>query len=129
MNNISADQIIVVFDDQCIMCSKFAQFIAHKDTNNKFRFVEQSKSESLHDTIIVYHNREFFVEFRAVIYIYNQLGGVWKIFSGILNLVPVSLGNSIYRFVARNRRRLFKRSNSCMNDESVRKRISSSIKI
>jgi predicted DCC family thiol-disulfide oxidoreductase YuxK len=49
----------------------------------------------------------------AVLFILGELGGVWR-YAQILQIVPTSLLDLLYRLVAKNRYRFFGRYDSCL---------------
>jgi predicted DCC family thiol-disulfide oxidoreductase YuxK len=50
----------------------------------------------------------------AIIFVLKRLGGIWKLFGFFLQLLPGVLRDAAYRLVARNRYRIFGRSETCM---------------
>ncbi|MGC2170841.1 MAG: DCC1-like thiol-disulfide oxidoreductase family protein [Candidatus Sulfotelmatobacter sp.] len=53
----------------------------------------------------------------AVLFVLKQLGGLWRPFAFLLQLLPKSLRNLAYNTVARRRYRLFGRSEVCILPE------------
>jgi predicted DCC family thiol-disulfide oxidoreductase YuxK len=52
----------------------------------------------------------------AVLYMLDQLGGVWKL-AGVGRVLPKALRDAVYKIVARNRYRVFGKHESCMLPE------------
>jgi predicted DCC family thiol-disulfide oxidoreductase YuxK len=50
----------------------------------------------------------------AVLRAVRELGGVWQVFAAIARVVPRGLRDLLYRFVARNRYRVFGKYETCM---------------
>jgi predicted DCC family thiol-disulfide oxidoreductase YuxK len=80
------------------------------------KFVKHKGITSLPDSIIVYDkkNQKIFFKGRAVIYILNSLGSVWRGASYLLRSMPLWLVDRSYDFVAKKRRKfLNKNRTSC----------------
>jgi len=115
---------IILFDGICNLCSGWVQFLIRKDTNMKFRFApiqSISGQKLLHtsghessnmETLIYLKENDCFRESSAVLEILKDLGGLWT-FASILKLIPVSLRNGFYRFIAKKRYRIFGKRTSC----------------
>jgi predicted DCC family thiol-disulfide oxidoreductase YuxK len=115
---------VILFDGICNLCSGWVQFLIRKDTNMKFRFAPiQSKSgqKQLHtagldsnnmETVIYLKGNECFRESSAVLEILKDLGGIWSI-AYALKLIPGTLRNGFYRFIAKKRYRFFGKRASC----------------
>jgi len=52
----------------------------------------------------------------AVLYMLNQLGGVWQL-AGVGRVLPKAVRDAVYKVVARNRYRVFGKHESCMLPE------------
>jgi predicted DCC family thiol-disulfide oxidoreductase YuxK len=121
---------IVLYDGLCGLCNRLVQFLLKRDTHNRFRFASlQSewannllKAHGLdpHDLDTVYVVKDYgqseqslLARSDAVLYMLNQLGGVWKL-SGVGRVLPTPLRDALYKVVARNRYRVFGKYDSCM---------------
>ena len=115
---------VILFDGICNLCSGWVQFLILKDTNMKFRFASiQSKNgqKLLHtagldtrnmETVIYIKKNDCFRESSAVLEILKDLGGIWT-FTYVLKLIPSTLRNGFYRFIAKKRYRFFGKRTSC----------------
>lgn len=124
MTNTCFPYPVIYFDGVCHLCNSSVQWIIRQDKKNLFKFCPlQSKqgaevlllhlsSEEL-SSIVLHHKNEYFTEAAAVLKIASLLGGIWS-FSKIFNLLPVSLLNRGYRFLAKNRYRWFGQKAHCM---------------
>lgn len=65
------------------------------------------------NTVFYQKGDKWFVKSMAVLEILNDLDGVWKLFR-IFKLLPVSLLERIYDFIARNRYGWFGKKNECV---------------
>lgn len=115
---------IVLFDGECVLCSANAQFILTHDRARRYRLAPmQGKIGAelfrLHgvdpddpDTILVIDGPKVLRDSDAVISIYAGLGWPWRI-AGAARFVPRSVRDPVYRWVARNRYRIFGRRETC----------------
>jgi len=107
------------------MCSGWVLFLIRRDKKNKFRFASlQSESGrnrlisaglpvDAMDTVIYIREEQYFFESAAVLEILHDLGGIWKT-TVIFRLIPKKIRDTIYRFIAGNRYRIFGKRSSCM---------------
>lgn len=120
----STDGPIVVFDAMCVLCSANAQFILKHDRSRRFRLASMQNEfgASLYrrfgidpadpESIIVVDGQKLYRDSDAVLAIYYGLGGFWRL-AALGKLVPHFIRDPLYRWVARNRYRLFGRRESC----------------
>ncbi|MEM6616898.1 MAG: DUF393 domain-containing protein, partial [Pseudomonadota bacterium] len=113
-----------VMDAECSLCSKGATWIARNDTANQFKIIPlQSKLgnalmmhyglDSKDPTSWLYLEKgRAFTSLDAYIRVGWQLGGVWKALS-VLRLIPRSIQDVLYRWVATNRYRWFGKGDLC----------------
>ncbi|GHA56384.1 membrane protein [Amylibacter ulvae] len=132
---ISHDGPFTVMDAHCSLCAKGAAWIARNDHVGAFRIIpiqsELGKSLLGHygldpddpsswlfvENGLAYHSLD------ALIRVGRRLGGVWNMLV-LLRVLPKSLQNGLYNFVARNRYRFFGRADLCnMPDPAVKKRL------
>jgi predicted DCC family thiol-disulfide oxidoreductase YuxK len=129
------EQAIVVFDAECVLCSANAQLILRNDRRRLFRLASMQgpAGRSLlrahgvdpddPDTIIVVAGPRVLRNSDAVLFIYSQLGGPWRA-AALARAVPRALRDRLYRWVARNRYRLFgKRAECWVPDAADRDRL------
>lgn len=113
-----------MFDAQCVLCSANAQFILTKDRRGEFLlaamqgevgarlFTEHGLDPTDPNTILVIEGDCVRRDSDAVLSIYEKLGFPWSLMS-IFRLVPTALRDLSYRFIARNRYRIFGRRETC----------------
>jgi predicted DCC family thiol-disulfide oxidoreductase YuxK len=116
--------MIIVFDAKCLICSSWVQFLLKHDRRRVFRFASiQSKAGAdllaraglnitTLDTLLLVDGKRNYQHTAAILRVLHQLGFPWKL-AWIAWLVPSFIRNAIYRCVARNRYRIFGRSDSC----------------
>lgn len=115
---------IIVFDALCVLCSANAQFVLRHDRAHRFRLASMQGpvgaallqahgiDASDPDTIIVVDGARAWRDSDAVLAIYAGCGWPWRALAA-LRLVPRPLRDALYRWVARNRYRLFGRRETC----------------
>jgi predicted DCC family thiol-disulfide oxidoreductase YuxK len=115
---------IIVFDGECVLCSANAQFVLAHDRRGHFRLasMQGEAGAALYrrfgidpanpETLILVEGDRLRRDSDAVIAIYAGLGWPWRIMAAA-RLVPRFLRDPVYRWVARNRYRLFGRRETC----------------
>lgn len=110
---------IIFFDDDCLMCNSFVNLHMKVDSKKLFYYSSLSSdtaSEYLgesninKETITLYFKDEIFIKSKAIINILTQLPYFGFIFY-LLKIVPTSIADNIYDWIARNRYRLGKKDN------------------
>jgi predicted DCC family thiol-disulfide oxidoreductase YuxK len=118
------DGPIILFDAECVLCSANAQFVLKHDKAGHFRLASMQGDvgaalyrrhgmdpENPSSMLIVDGDRVR-QDSDAVLSIYETLGYPWRLF-GTLRLVPAALRDPVYRWLARNRYRLFGKREIC----------------
>jgi predicted DCC family thiol-disulfide oxidoreductase YuxK len=116
--------VIVVFDSLCPLCWANARFILRHDRARRFRLasVQSEAGQVLYrrfgldpadpETMLVVDGERLFRDSDAVLAIARGLGRLWSA-AALLRIVPRPLRDGAYRWVARNRYRLFGRRETC----------------
>ena len=119
-----AELPIVVFDAVCPLCSANARFILRHDRRRHFRLVsmQSEAGAALYrrfgidpedpETLILVAGDLALRDSDAVLAIWSGLGWPWRA-AAIARIVPAALRDPLYRWVARNRYRLFGRLETC----------------
>jgi predicted DCC family thiol-disulfide oxidoreductase YuxK len=112
---------IIFYDSECIMCSRFALMVFKYDKyssiyfsgldSDLFKSIKQNTQKIIPDqTVVFYKNQtDFYYKSEAVLQICKLLKFPLNLFV-VFDLLPTSLLNSIYGFVALKRRSWFKKS-------------------
>jgi predicted DCC family thiol-disulfide oxidoreductase YuxK len=126
---------ILLYDGVCGLCNRLVQFIllrdrARPDRDPVFRFASLQSpfaapilarhniNPSALDTVCLVLNynapqESVLLRFDAVLFVFRQLGGVWRFSAFFFQLLPRSLRDWKYGVVARNRYRIFGRYETC----------------
>jgi predicted DCC family thiol-disulfide oxidoreductase YuxK len=126
MHNIPLHKKIILFDGHCNLCDALVQFIINRDTKDVFRFVSLQSdlgqellqklplSIQKTDSIILYESEKvFFYKSQAVFEIVKSIGGIFFCLL-IFRLIPITVTNKIYDFIARNRYKWFGKKENCL---------------
>ncbi|SRR5690606_6485831 len=118
---------IILFDGVCNLCNSSVQFVIKRDKKDIFRFAplqseigkkmveERGIDTSTVDSIILVEpNIAYYTKSSAAIEIANDLGGIWQILNVFTYILPVSVRDWIYDFIARNRYKWFGKKEECM---------------
>jgi predicted DCC family thiol-disulfide oxidoreductase YuxK len=120
------DKKIILFDGVCNLCDAAMQFIINHDKKDTFRFVslqsDLGKKIITHlgidstkiDSIVLYEpGQAYYYKSQAALKIANELGGIYALFH-IAAILPKSILNLIYDYIAKNRYKWYGRKESCM---------------
>ena len=126
MINLPENKKIILFDGVCNLCDKSVQFIIKHDKKNVFRFValqsDLGKKIIKHigidttktDSIILYQpGKAYFYKAEAALKIAKELGGIYIVLS-LFSVLPNSLSNLIYDWIAKNRYKWYGKKDECM---------------
>lgn len=128
------DDDVILYDGVCIFCSHWIRFVAARDTACRFRFtaIQSDYGSRLArnfgidpadpDTNAVIHGGVACFKSDAALTVLSQLPGFgWAKF---LRAVPQALRDPLYSLIAKNRYRIFGRTEACMvEDASFRARV------
>jgi predicted DCC family thiol-disulfide oxidoreductase YuxK len=132
---VSEARPIIVFDAECLLCSANAQFVLNHDRQGPFLLasMQGEAGSALYrrfgidpadpDTLIVVEGNRLRRDSDAILAIWAGLGWPWRAATAF-RLVPRGLRDPVYRWVARNRYRLFGRRDTCwLPDPSFQDRL------
>ena len=117
--------MIVVFDAQCLLCSRWVRFLLRFDRQAVFQFASIQgptgqallsqaglRVDGLQTLLLVDGNRSW-QHTGAILRVLDALGWPWRL-AWLLWLVPAPVRDAAYRLVARNRYTIFGRSEACL---------------
>jgi len=94
-----------------------------RDHKDKLRFASLQEarlrtfleSENLHtmDTLVGLHQGKIYIYSRAVGMALIEIGGFWKMMGRMVLFLPAGLADWVYRMIARNRLRIFRKNAHC----------------
>jgi predicted DCC family thiol-disulfide oxidoreductase YuxK len=128
------DDDVILFDGVCVFCSRWVDFVVTRDVDKRFRFTTIQSPYGARlartlgidpddpDTNAVIHGGNAFMQSDAALTVLSTLPG-WS-WARALFLVPKPLRDAVYRLVARNRYRIFGKSDACIvPDADLRARV------
>ena len=126
MQNLPQHKKIILFDGLCNLCDATVQFIIKRDSKDVFRFVSLQSDLGrellqklpiefqLTDSVILYESEKvFFYKSQAVFEIVKSIGGIYYCLL-IFKLLPNTITNAVYDFIAKNRYRWWGKKESCL---------------
>ncbi len=128
---MSGEGPIILYDGVCGLCNRLVQFLLRHDKQARLRFASLQSDFAAKvllrhgidpkdlDTLHVIENYErpnerVLQRSDAILRAGRELGGFWSASAAVAQVIPRSLRDVIYRFVARNRYRVFGKYDSCM---------------
>ena len=123
------DRLIVLYDCLCGLCDGVVQFLLRRDAEDIFRFAPQQSDFAkrilsrhgldVNSTQTIYLIGNYglaselvFTKSDVTLRIANELGGIWNA-AQFARLLPHSVRDAAYDFVARNRFRIFGKRTEC----------------
>ena len=119
---------IIFFDDDCLLCNKTVLFLLKRDIHKTLQFApiggDTFKGLNLEtnpankNTVIFFKNGEISLRSTAILKTLYQLPFPWKL-ATIFIIVPKSIRDFFYRYVAKNRIKFFGKNNMCITNVSA----------
>ena len=116
---------ILLFDGHCNLCNAWVQYVVKRDSSSTIRFaslqsgagrrlLEEHKIDANYiDSLVFFEEERFSVSSNAALRTLSYLDG-WQKHLIFLAVVPRSLRDLVYRFIANNRYRWFGRREQCI---------------
>jgi predicted DCC family thiol-disulfide oxidoreductase YuxK len=116
---------ILLFDGHCNLCNAWIQFIVKRDSTGTIRFAslqsgagrrlleEHKIDENYIESLVFFEEENFSVSSTAALRTLSYLDS-WQKHLIFLTVIPRSLRDLVYRFIARNRYKWFGRREQCM---------------
>ena len=116
---------ILLFDGHCNLCNAWVQYIVKRDSSSTIRFaslqsgagrrlLEEHKIDANYiDSLVLFEEERFSVSSNAALRTFSYFDG-WERHLIFLSVVPRSLRDLVYRFIAKNRYKWFGRREQCM---------------
>jgi predicted DCC family thiol-disulfide oxidoreductase YuxK len=125
VKNLPIDKKIILFDGICNFCNASVRFIIRHDKKDVFRFVSLQTTlgqEILNhigvdfkkiDSIVLYEpGIAYYLKSEAAFKIAYELNGLFK-FLSFFSVLPKSITNLFYDYIAKNRYKWFGKKESC----------------
>lgn len=112
------DGPVIVFDGICVLCNGWVRFLLKHDRVGRYRFaaMQSDAGRALlagHGldpddpaSFLLVDGAQAWTDSDAIRRVLMGLGGVWRL-AGVIALVPRVVRDPLYRWIARNRYRLF----------------------
>jgi predicted DCC family thiol-disulfide oxidoreductase YuxK len=110
----------IFYDGHCGLCHRFIRFVLAEDRSGvAFRFaplgsdlflasVPESQRANLPDSVVVQKaNGDLLVRSSAALYVFERMGGLWRVLGVLGRVVPARLRDGVYDGIAAIRYRLF----------------------
>lgn len=124
-------QAVILFDDECVLCNRFAQWIIKNDQSGYFKFLSlrSKKTEELFlsdcfrkkadpGSVVLIEGNIIYTQSDAALKIISKLDGIKKYTYYLLKIIPKVLRNIVYKWIARNRYSWFGKTDKCTLDKS-----------
>lgn len=117
---------ILVFDGVCVLCSHWVGFVLKHDRRGLYQFaamqtptgrellVKHGIDPNDPSSFLLFEQGRGYTDTDAIVRVLRSFGGVWMIAAAALTLVPRFVRDPMYRWIARNRYRLFGRDDVCI---------------
>jgi predicted DCC family thiol-disulfide oxidoreductase YuxK len=116
---------IIVFDGVCVLCSRWVDFVLRHDRPARYRFAAM-QTASGRDLLIQHgidpddplsflllEGKQGYTDTDAIVRILRGFGPGWKFVAVLVAVVPRFIRDSLYRWIARHRYRIFGRRTAC----------------
>lgn len=115
---------LILMDAECVLCNRFAKFVIKHDTKGLFRFAPNRSDLSngvldtlgvqrpLPESIVLIRGGKAYLFSDVTPYVFGDLGLPWSLVKLSL-IVPKFLRDFVYNLVAKNRYRLYGRTEAC----------------
>ena len=117
---------ILVFDGVCVLCSHWVSFVLRHDRQRLYNFaamqtpagrgllIEHGLDPDDPTSFLLLEAGRSYTDTDAIVRVLRSFGGRWKIVAALMALVPRFVRDPMYRWMARNRYRLFGRHDVCI---------------
>ena len=95
-------------DNTCILCNGFVQFIFKIDKDEQIHFASLTEIQKENNSLLFCVNGKEHQRSDAVIKLFKEIGGIWKILGLFLSIFPRFFRDRVYTLVANNRYRFGK---------------------
>lgn len=116
---------ILVFDGVCVLCSRWVQFVLRHDRQRRYRFTAMQSAAGRelllshgldpNDPVsfLLLEQDRAYTDTEAIARVLSSFESGWTLAAMLIRIVPRSVRDRAYRWLARNRYRLFGRRDAC----------------
>jgi len=116
---------IIVFDGVCVLCSRWVDFVLRRDPLGRYKFAAMQTASGRELLIehgidpddplsfLLLENGKGYTDTDAIMRILRSFGSGWGFVALLVAIVPRFIRDSLYRWVARHRYRMFGRRDVC----------------
>ncbi|WNC16954.1 thiol-disulfide oxidoreductase DCC family protein [Brevibacillus brevis] len=116
---------ILLFDGVCHFCNGAVQFILRRDPHGRIHFasLQSAKGQELLSafqyegnlqSVVLIENGKLYTKSDAILRVGRKLNGAWPFLATAARMLPRSLRDPIYDWIARNRYRWWGQAKQCM---------------
>ena len=105
MNNI------IFIDGDCTLCNRFTRLLSVFDRQNIFKIYPLDPIYNELNTVVLFRENKFLTKYEAISDCMKQLNSFFKFLFIILDKFPLTITNTIYDFIAKNRNKIM--SDTC----------------
>jgi predicted DCC family thiol-disulfide oxidoreductase YuxK len=116
---------VIVFDGVCMLCSRWVDFVLRRDPHGRYKFaaMQTASGRALliehgidpHDPLsfLLLEDKKGYTDTDAIVRVLRSFGPGWKFIALLVSSVPRFVRDPLYRWIARNRYRMFGRRAAC----------------
>lgn len=116
------NQNILFYDGECSFCNFWVQFFSDRDRNKQIYFAPLQGTTAKNilpqnlitqpETLVFYYQGQFLTKSSAILRALREIQYSPDLLF-VIKLIPLSILNSIYDFIARHRHHFFKKNSFC----------------
>jgi predicted DCC family thiol-disulfide oxidoreductase YuxK len=116
---------VIVFDGVCMLCSRWVDFVLRRDLHRRYKFaamqtasgrallIEHGIDPDDPLSFLLLEDKKGYTDTDAIVRILCSFGRGWKFIALLVSIVPRFVRDPLYRWIARNRYRMFGRRAAC----------------
>lgn len=116
---------IIVFDGVCVLCSRWVDFVLHRDRHGRYKFAAMQTPSGRqlliqHDidpddplSFLLLEEGKGYTDTDAIVRILQSFGSGWRLVALLVSFLPRFIRDPLYRWIARHRYRIFGRRAAC----------------
>jgi predicted DCC family thiol-disulfide oxidoreductase YuxK len=116
---------VIVFDGVCMLCSRWVDFVLRRDPHGRYKFaamqtasgrallIEHGIDPDDPLSFLLLEDKKGYTDTDAIVRILRSFGPGWKFIALLVSSVPRFVRDPLYRWIARNRYRMFGRRAAC----------------